>query len=101
MKKTLLDNKQKQFLRKLAHSLKPVITVANNGLSDAVLRETKLTLDHHELIKVKISANDREHKKVIINQLCQKTNALLIQSIGNVAVIFRRADTPVIELPKH
>ncbi|VAW82737.1 RNA-binding protein YhbY [hydrothermal vent metagenome] len=101
MKKTLLNNKQRQFLRKLAHTLKPVIAIANNGLSDAVLRETELTLDHHELIKVKISANDREHKKVIINQLCQKTNALLIQSIGNIAVIFRRAETPVIELPKH
>lgn len=101
MKKTLLNNAQKQFLRKLAHKLKPVITIADKGLSDAVLREAALTLDHHELIKVKISADDREHKKQIINQLCQKTNALLIQSIGNVAVIFRRAETPVIELPKH
>jgi len=100
MKKTLLNNAQKQFLRKLAHQLKPVITIADKGLSDAVLRETALTLDHHELIKVKISADDREHKKQIINQLCQKTNALLIQSIGNIAVIFRRAETPVIELPK-
>ncbi len=101
MKKTLLNNTQKQFLRKLAHALKPVITIADKGLSDAVLRETVLTLDHHELIKVKISANDRDHKKQIINQLCQKTNALLIQSIGNVAIIFRRAETPVIELPKR
>jgi len=100
MKKTLLNNSQKQFLRKLGHTLKPVVTIADKGLSEAVLRETDLTLDHHELIKVKINANDRDHKKEIINQLCQKTNALLVQTIGNIALIFRRADTPVIELPK-
>jgi len=94
-----LNNNQKQFLRKLAHSLKPVITIADKGISEALLRETELTLDHHELIKVKINAGDRDHKKEIINQLCEKTNALLVQAIGNVAVIYRQADTPVITLP--
>ena len=100
MTKATLNNSQLKFLRKLAHSLKPVISIADKGLSEALMREAELTLEHHELIKVKISADDRDQKKAIIDLLCQKMRASLIQSIGNVAVIYRPAATPKLEVPK-
>ena len=55
-----LNNKQKQHLKGLAHPLKPVVMLGNNGLTEGVLAEIELALEHHELIKVKIAAEARE-----------------------------------------
>ena len=48
-----LSTKQKQHLKGLAHSLKPVVLLGANGLTEAVLAEIEIALDHHELIKSK------------------------------------------------
>ncbi len=49
-----LSTKQKQHLKGLAHSLKPVVLMGANGLTEAVLAEIEIALNHHELIKVKL-----------------------------------------------
>jgi RNA-binding protein len=79
----------KKKLKSLAHALKPVIIIGQSGLTEAVLKELELALDSHELLKVKIRA-DREARKEISTQICDKTNAELIQSIGQVTVIYRQ-----------
>ena len=80
-------------LKTIGHHLKPVVTVASNGLSENVLTEITRALKDHELIKVKISVGDREIKKQIIQQLCEQSSAELIQSIGNVVLILKEAKT--------
>ena len=57
-----LSNKQKQFLKGLAHPLKPVVQLGGNGLTEGVLAEIDNALNHHELIKVKVPSDDREEK---------------------------------------
>ncbi len=57
-----LSNKQKQYLKGLAHSLKPVVQLGNNGLTEGVLAEIDVAITHHELIKVKIPTDDKEEK---------------------------------------
>lgn len=94
-----ISTQQKRYLRSLAHALKPVVTVGESGLSDAVMRELDLSIDHHELIKVRIHAEDREERKKLIDDLCSKSNSTLIQSIGHLAVIYRPSKKPVIKLP--
>ena len=47
-----LSNKQKQFLKGLAHSIKPVVQLGANGLTEGVVAEIDHALSHHELIKV-------------------------------------------------
>ncbi|MCL0340909.1 YhbY family RNA-binding protein, partial [Escherichia coli] len=54
-----LSTKQKQHLKGLAHPLKPVVMLGNNGLTEGVLAEIEQALGHHELIKVKIASEDR------------------------------------------
>ena len=54
----LSPDRKKQY-RSLGHNLNPVVTVAGNGLSDAVLEELNRALDDHELIKVKLMIVDR------------------------------------------
>ncbi len=84
-----LSNAQVKKLKAHAHSLKPVVRLGQSGLTTSVLDEVELALNHHELIKVKVSASDRAEKKEMINTIAEKTQSDVIQSIGSVAVFFR------------
>lgn len=89
-----LAPQDKKHFRTIAHSLSPVVTIAQKGLTESVSGEIERALSEHELIKIKIFAADRDSRKALILEICQATNADLIQSIGNVAVIFRAAEKP-------
>lgn len=91
MTKNTLDTRQ---LRSIAHRLKPIVTVAQNGLSDSVTREIDQALSRHELIKVKIVVGDRELRREIATEISNQSRAELVQSIGNVIVLYRAAREP-------
>ena len=84
-----LSEHQKKHLRGLGHKLKPLIMVGDAGLSESLLAEFESTLDHHELLKVRVRVGDREARDGIIAQLCDKSGADLVQRIGNVALLYR------------
>lgn len=83
-----MNSADKKKLRAQAHGLKPVIMIGQAGLTAAVLAEIELALDSHELIKVRIRA-EREDRKQISEKICTDTGAALIQTIGQIAVIYR------------
>ena len=58
MKKNL-SNIEKKILRKKGCSLKPVVMVGKNGLTDAVLAEIDVSLTSHELIKIRIRDDNK------------------------------------------
>ena len=95
-----ITDKQILFLRKSCHHIKPIVTVGNAGLTENVISEVDLALSHHELIKMKINTGDRDERKRMIDQIIAKTGAVLIQTIGHTASFYRKADKPVITLPK-
>ena len=84
-----LSEPQKKFLRGLGHSLKPLVTIGDAGLSDSVLSEYESTLDHHELIKIRVRVGDRLAGDEIIAKLCSDSSTTLVQRIGNVALLYR------------
>jgi RNA-binding protein len=85
-----LTELQKKRLRGLGHKLKPVIIVGVGGLSENLLREFELSLEHHELMKVKVNVGDREERDAAIQALCVHGDAELIQRVGNIALLFRK-----------
>ena len=84
-----LSESQKKYLRGLGHQLKPLIIVGEAGLSESLLAEYTSTIEHHELIKVRVRAASRDARDAIIDQLCKSNAALLVQRIGNVALLYR------------
>ena len=85
-----------RHLRKLAHSLKPVILLGKAGFTDSVLNELENALSHHELIKIKLSEPDRDNKEILCQKIVQQTKSVLVQKIGQVLVIYRPSEKHVI-----
>ena len=85
-----MHGKEKHTLRARAHRLKPVVAIGAAGLTDAVVAETDLALERHELLKIKIVGAGRQERKDTAKALCARTGAELIQLIGQVAVLYRK-----------
>ncbi|MCP5162700.1 MAG: ribosome assembly RNA-binding protein YhbY [Hahellaceae bacterium] len=85
---------QKKQYRAIAHALNPVVIVSENGITDGVKAELERALNDHELIKVKIALTEREDRAALIAELVQETQSELIQVIGKIAIILRKAKQP-------
>lgn len=95
-----LSEKQRKYLRGLAHSRDPIVLIGQAGLSPAVTRELDIALGAHELVKVRARVGDREVRDAILEELAQSTGSALVQRIGNVGVFYRPSkDKPRITLP--
>ncbi|WP_417614743.1 ribosome assembly RNA-binding protein YhbY [Oceanisphaera sp.] len=95
-----LTNKQRQYLKGLAHSLKPVVLLGQHGLTEGVLAEIDLALNFHELIKVKVAAEDREVKTLVMDAIVRETGAVKVQSIGHILTLYRASEEKKISLPR-
>lgn len=71
-----------------------MVTIASRGLAGSVVAELERALDDHELIKIKIVADDREQRKKLIDEVIKETNACRIQNTGNVLLVYRPAKEP-------
>lgn len=99
MKTKSLTNKQKKHLKGLGHALRPVVMIADQGLKETVIEATEEALDAHELIKVKVRADDRESRDELLRTLCEQTRSDMVSQIGFTALLFRRnKKKPAIEL---
>ena len=96
----LLTSKQKRHLRGLAHNLKPVVMIGNSGVTEGVITELNERIAQHELLKVRISGQDRSAKLKMAEDLCKQTNSQLVTTIGHIAVLYRRGEYPKIKLPR-
>lgn len=84
-----LTERQKKHLRGLAHGLDPVILTGGSGVTPGLLAELDATLDHHELVKVRVRAGDRVAREAMIATLCEASGAELVQRVGHVALLWR------------
>jgi len=94
-----LSNKQKKHLKRLAHGLKPVVLLGQNGLTQGVLAEIEIALEHHELTKVKIATDNSEMAQQIIDTIIRETKAITVNKIGHMLVLFRQTEQNKIDLP--
>lgn len=91
-----MENKQKHLekyskirLKKMAHHLKPVVQVGRQGLTPGVIAEIKQNLEAHELIKVAFLPVQKPELANTLAQITESCGALLVATMGNVAILFR------------
>lgn len=94
------SNKQIRHLRSLAHDLKPVVIIGDKGLTQGVIDEIKNALDIHELIKVKVRAEERDERQEMISLITQRTGSTKVQLVGHIVTLFKRSKEAKIALPK-
>ena len=98
---TALTSAQTRFLRGQAHELKAMLQVGGKGITDALVAEVDLALEHHELVKVKVGGEDRDARDAMIGDLASRVGAALVQRIGHTAVLYRPSrDHRQIVLPR-
>lgn len=85
-----LTQEQKKNFKAIGHHLKPVVIVAEQGLTDNLLAELDRALNDHELIKIQLRLADRDDRQAILAELCRQSSASLVQSIGKVALVYRK-----------
>ena len=95
-----LTNSQCKYLRGLGHALKPVVYVGGAGLTEPVLAELDGALQQHELIKIRMRLGDRTKRDGVMSELLERSKALLVQRVGNVALLYREAEEPKLTLPR-
>jgi len=97
-----LSKKQIKFLRAKCHALKAVIMMGQKGLTEEVLNELDIALTHHELVKIKLSVDDRDARKQMITEICEKSQSEEVQSIGKTLSVYRvNPDHAVIDIPRN
>jgi RNA-binding protein len=95
----MLTGKQKRYLRALGHSLKPVINVGKSEVSEALIHETSIALDAHELIKVKLLESCIMDRNEVAGLLADACGADVAQLLGRTILIYRQAKEPKLILP--
>jgi len=84
-----LSASERSALKARAHALDPVVLVGDAGLSPAVIQEIDRSLTAHELIKIRVSGDDRDARGEILRQICEALGASPVQQIGKILVIYR------------
>ena len=84
-----LTPQQIRELKKLAHHLKPVVMLGQQGISENLINEIDLSLVAHELIKIKLAGAERTERLALAQQICEQVEAELVQIIGQMAVLYR------------
>ncbi|PAV48004.1 ribosome assembly RNA-binding protein YhbY [Pseudomonas sp. HAR-UPW-AIA-41] len=89
-----LTQEQKKQFKSIGHHLKPVLIVAENGLSEGVVAELERALNDHELIKVQFRITEREDRRALIDEISRVGRCELVQVIGKMALLYRRNPKP-------
>lgn len=84
-----LSSDQRRQFRAQAHGLNPVVSIAQQGLSESVMKEIEACLLAHELIKIRVYGDDRALREGYLNTICETLGAAPVQHIGKLLVIWR------------
>ena len=92
---TTLKGFQKKHLKGLAHSLKPVVQIGKEGLTEGVIRAVGDGLLQHELIKIKfVDFKDKEQKAELSREIEVKTQSDRIGMVGHTVILYRQQADP-------
>lgn len=97
----MLTGKQRSYLRKLSHGIRPVLQIGKEGVSEKFINQFEETIELNELIKISVLENSGLDTKEAANEVIAKTNAEYVQAIGRKIVLYKESkENPEIKIPK-
>ena len=100
-----LQGYQRQYLKGLAHGMKPLVFIGGKGSSPAVIGAVDEALEKHELVKVKFNDfKEKEQKREIVVEIEKETASEMVGMVGHIAIFYRPHNDPEkrrIDLPQR
>ncbi|MBS5037053.1 MAG: ribosome assembly RNA-binding protein YhbY [Fusobacterium sp.] len=91
-----MNSRQREFLRKAAHDLEPMVRLGKDGFTDNQAQSILEVIESRELIKVKILQNSKEEKAEVAKKIEEKTGCEVVGIIGKTIILYK----PNTEKPK-
>lgn len=97
----MLTKTQRQYLKGLANTLKPLVQIGKSGLNENIIVSVDEVLEAHELCKISILNTCPQETGEIALDLSSATNSDIVSQLGRKIVLFRRnLKKDTITLPK-
>ncbi len=89
-----LTVKQRGYLKGLAHHLKPIVRIGQEGVTEAAIGEIRKQLLAHELVKVKWASLSKEEgkKSQQARDLAARVGAHYVHLIGQIVILYRELE---------
>lgn len=97
-----MNSATRNFLRKRAHDLKPIVMVGKQGADERISQALDEALSAHELIKLRFQ-DFHDEQRQLAETLATGVGAQVVSIVGHVAIIFRQnedKDKQLIHIPK-
>ena len=89
-----LSPQDRKRLKAIGHHLNAILIFGDKGLREGFVEELNLRLEDHELIKVRVNAENREDRHEVVAAMCEAGECELVQLIGKIALLYRAAKKP-------
>ena len=97
----MLTKTQRQYLKGLANTLKPLVQIGKNGLTENVIKSVDEVLEAHELLKVDVLPSCEETSSELAVEIAGATGSEIISRLGRKIVLYRHnRNKPQINLPR-
>lgn len=97
----MLTKTQKAYLKSLCNTLKPLVIIGKNGITENVIDTTEEVLRAKELVKVSLLESCDLSLDEVAIELARETNSEIIYQIGRKVCLYRRnLRKTIIELPR-
>lgn len=93
----MITTKQRSKLKGMANTLRPLVTIGKDELTENVIKEIEIALYHHELVKVAALQSCATSAKVMCQEVCDALQAEPVQCVGNRFVVYKRSSKENIE----
>lgn len=88
----IIKGKKNRYLRSQAATMKPVIQVGRDGITENLLKQLEMLIEKNELIKVSLLQNTMVEPQDLIEALNEFDSGIVhIQTIGSKMVFYKKA----------
>lgn len=97
----MLNKAQKQYLKGLANTLKPLVQIGKNGLNDNIIMSVDEILTAHEIVKITVLNTCETSSNELALDIAGATGAEIVSQLGHKIVLYRKNPKKTsIELPR-
>lgn len=90
----MITAQERAKLKSLANSLRDLVYLGKEGLTENVIEQINDNLYAHELIKIKAQRNIPEPITKLAREICDACKCELVGVIGNKILVYKPTDKP-------